>query len=271
MNNRIPTPHDIQRYRPTRLIDFVGCEQAKSVLADLIRADGDSMNTIITGDTGTGKFAMIEACLRTRNCPYSAGPLLGPCGVCADCLAFDFENEDTGCFVIGRIKTNLFGSVVTHFYNVDCCHLGAAEIRKLANDISWHGKDRSIVFLDETQDLGDGKRDRFLLTKMIKLNAIWIAAGTTTDGLSPTFVRRFACRCVTTLPTAAALASYLVQRCEAWKIAYDCPETFGLLVERSQLRTAECIAVLARAASREGRRLDKQLVMDHPFITGVTR
>jgi hypothetical protein len=44
-----------------------------------------------------------------------------------------------------------------------------------------------------------------------------------------------------------------------------------LLSQRSQQITAECISVLARAAAREERQLDRQLVETHPFVTGVTR
>ena len=271
MSKSSPTPHEIERWVPHRLQDFLACEEVRNAFVDHLRADGDGTNILISGETGTGKTGLVEAYVRTRNCPYSAGPLLGPCGKCDDCKTFDFENQDDGIFARLRAKVLEQSAVATHFFHVNCYRLHEPGIRDLAREIAEEGADRSIVYLDEVHDLAEGKRDKLLLKPISELNAIWIATGITTDALSPMFVRRFATRCTTTRPTEESLALFLLDRCKEWKIALDCPETLVSLARRSRQIAAECISVLARAASQNGRVLDRQLVEGYPFITGVTR
>jgi Mg-chelatase subunit ChlI len=267
----MPTPREIEQWVPLRLRDFVGCEYAKEVLVDHLRADGDGTNVLLSGETGTGKTALIEVYARTRNCPRTEDPLLGPCGRCHDCTTFDFQHRDDGIFARSRTKSADRGGKITNFYHVNCCHFRESEIRDLESEIAGNHGDRSIVYLDEVQELAEGRRDRLLLKSVTELDAVWIATGTHTDLLSPPFLRRFAARCSTTLPTQKELALFLLDRCRDWKIEIDCPETIGLLTQRSRQIPAECISVLARAATQQDRRLRGQLVDTHPFITGVTR
>lgn len=237
------------------------------MLVEHLRAGGNGPNILITGETGSGKTSVVEAYARTLFCLHATEPLLGPCGQCDNCMTFDFEYGDYGLFA----RPIPLDGVITHFYHINCCNFSEPEILELTLDISHSGNDRSIVFLDEIQELTERKRDRLLLKPIQELNAIWIGAGITTDVLYPPFVRRFAMRCRTGLPSGSELALFLLDRCQEWEISYDNADTFGLLAERSGQITAECISVLARAAGREGRRLDRELVMRHPFIAGVTQ
>jgi replication-associated recombination protein RarA len=263
------TPREIERWTPTRLQDFIGCKEAKVTLVDHLRVDGDGTNLLILGNTGTGKTSLIEAYLRTRNCPNSTDPLLGPCGTCSDCETFDFEHEDNGIFAQLRKKSQ--DAKATHFFHVNCYTLNVIDIEGIAKEVGSHPGDRCIVYLDEVHALAEGRRDMVLLKHLRELKAVWLATGIDTNALNPMFLRRFAARCMTTLPSERDLALFLLKRCVAWSISFDEPETLALLAQRSQRITAECISVLAQAAGKPGRRLDRQLVEAHPFISGVTR
>lgn len=120
MNSKLPTPHEIQQWIPSCLKDFVACGDAKTALVEHLMADGDGPNTLITGDTGTGKSTLVEAYVRTRNCPNVTDPLLGPCGTCNDCMTFSFESGDYGIPAICRDKAGAPGGRVTHFYHFNC-------------------------------------------------------------------------------------------------------------------------------------------------------
>jgi len=270
MSKSCPTPREIEVWRPTRLQDFIACEEVKATLVDHLRADGDGTNILILGNTGTGKTGLVEAYARTRNCPKSAGPWLGPCGECDDCKDFDFEHSDDGVFA--HLRTKAEETKPTYFFHLNCYSLDVSEIEEVAKEVSSHPTVRCIVYLDEVHNLVDGRRDLVLLKHLSDLNAVWLATGIDTNAYNPMFLRRFATRCTTTLPSEPDLALFLCRRCKDWSITVDdAPETLALLAQRSQQITAQCISVLACAAGRQGRFLDRHLVEAYPFVSGVTR
>jgi hypothetical protein len=268
MNNP-PTPREIQNWAPFCLGGFIGCDEPIAIFVEHLNANGDGTNVLLLGDTGTGKSRLVEAYIRTRNCPHSPGPLEGPCGVCDICTRFDFDNQDSGIFTHRDIDEG--EEVITHFFHINCYRFNDAAIAELRKELDSHKGDRCIVYLDEVHCLVEGRREMLLLDLLTHCEAIWIGTGIDTDGLNPMFVRRFPTRCKMTIPSVDVLALFLVDRCKEWSINIDAPGTISLLAERSQQITAECINVLARAAARDGRLLDRDLVEKHPFITGVTR
>ena len=264
-----PTPREIEQWSPSRLSDFLACEEAKATFVDHLRVDGDGTNILLLGETGTGKTSLVDAYVRTRNCPHVTD-LAGPCGKCSDCREFDFSHRDEGIFAHLRLKV-LSGKKITHFFHVNCFDLTEAAVRKLRYDVAENVGDRKIVYLDEVQHLAGTATAGILLKAIRELDAVWVATGITVEGLSPMFVRRFAARCTTSRPGHLELARFVRDRCRDWSIAWDSLETVSLLAERSQGIAAECISVLARAAGKEGRLLSCDLVERHPFITGVRK
>ncbi len=273
MSERFPTPREIEQWVPTGLNDFIACEQAKNTLAGHLVVKGEGSNILISGETGTGKTGLVEVFMRTLNCSRSTGPLNGPCGVCNDCHAFNFEHSDDGLFAHDRESVTIHGEDPRYFYHVNCVGFDAAALKNLRKEIEFNGKYRSIVYLDEIQHLVTEKMDAMLLKPIRELNAIWIATGVNADNvLNQMLIRRFASRCSTSLPSEMELALFLAGRCKEWGIEIDAPETVALLAHRSHQITAECINVIARAAGEvtaDGRRvLTQKMVLEHPFITG---
>lgn len=271
MSNPLPTPREIEQWVPRRLRDFLACDEVKRTLTAHFLAGGDGSNLLISGETGTGKTGLVEAYIRTLICPNATNPLDGPCGTCPDCLGFDFENSDDGIFA--HLRTRVFrGELPRYWYHISCVRFDHNGLRSLRSEVEYNGKYRSIVYLDEIDCLADNRMDLELLKPVRELNAVWIATGVNAARvLDPMLIRRFANRCSTSRPSEEELALFLIDRCREWDIAIDSPEAIALLAQRSSQITAECINVLARAASEDGRLLTRKLVAEHPFITGVSR
>ena len=270
MSNSTPTAREIEMWFPRCLEDFIGNEEIKNTLLNGLRLNGDGANILILGETGTAKTSFIECYLRTRNCPNVEDPMKGPCGKCHNCQTFDFSNSDEGLFAYGRLRTE-GDKRVTHFFHLNCYELDDVSLQNLRLNITDYSGDRIIIYLDEVQELKNSRVSGMLLKMIRETEAIWLATGITSDDLSPMFVRRFAERCRTELPKAEVLALFLKKRCEEWSINYESCDTLASLAVASSGIPSECISVLAKASMTEGRLLDRQLVDNHHFISGVLK
>ena len=276
MSELLLSPREIEQWVPAKISDFIACEQAKRVLIGHLAVKGEGSNILISGETGTGKTGLVEVFIRTLNCRQTSEPLNAPCGTCDDCLAFDFEHSDNGLFAHDRESLIVHGEDPRYFYHVNCVGFDKMALKNLRSEIECNGKYRSIIYLDEIQHLAHDKTDTMLLKPIRELNAIWIATGVDADKvLNQMLIRRFASRCSTDLPSELELALFLADKCKQWGIQVESPETIAQLAQRSRQITAECINVLARAAGEAtdiGKRmLTMEMVLEHPFISGLAK
>ena len=264
MNNKVPSPREIERRFPPTLKDVIGCRDLKKVLINHLHNEGRGTNVLVSGGTGTGKTATIKAYVRTLNCPHAAGQPPAPCGTCEDCKHFDVRVPQDGLFAILSKRVMCEGKEPFNYCPVDCAAVSESQIKDILLNV-MQSAGNYVIFLDEVHRIVGRKMDHLLLKPLEELDAVWIASSARNDGLDPMFLRRFAARVSTSPPTEEELATFLADRCREWQIVPDDPATVALLARRSKQVTAECISVLALAASRDGRLLDKSLVQYFPF------
>ncbi len=266
MTEFLPTPRQIEQWRPKRLCDFVGCAKLKAALANVIRCDGKGPNIFTTGDTGTGKTSMIITAVTTLACPKRTDPQDGPCGICPECQAFEFTNAHCGLFAMLQSDVIEGRARPLHFYHVNCAETSEQRLRELVQDLNEYSG-HSVVYLDESHRLSRGGLDEALLKPMQEQRATWIASSAMVKQLNPMFLRRFSVRVSTSRPSVEELVTLLARLCKEWQIAVDEPSTLVLLAKCSQRVMGECQNVLACAAATVSRRLSRDLIEDYSFVS----
>jgi|LSQX01.3.fsa_nt_gb replication-associated recombination protein RarA len=264
MDTNLPTPREIEMWVTPTLNHVIGCEGLRAHCHDLLRVAGFGPNTFVFGDPGTGKTACIKAYVRTLRCQKKEPDKWIPCGFCESCKEFDVRYSDEGLFATLRHRVLVDGADPLHYYPINCGKISESELRRIIDDVpQWTGL--VLIWLDEVHRIVRRGMDHLLLKPLEELNAVWIASTAHPKELDRMFKRRFAAKVRTTLPTLTELVSFLKDRCDEWGIRPDSEETLQLAARRAKLVTADAIALLAVAAGRDGRLLDRELVARHQF------
>lgn len=261
MSQNLPTPREIERWVPADLSQVVGCTPLKAHFYEGLRLDACGVNTFVEGQSGSGKTAAIKAFVRSLMCPDLDRSTFQTCKICDACRTFDVRYADQGLFTLSQPRVH-GGREPLHFYPVNCGAVSEAGLQEIIADRSqFSGK--FLIYLDEAHRLVRRKMEHLLLKPLEELDALWIASTAQPDELDTMFHRRFSCHLSTTLPTDTELNKFLAERCLAWGILTDDPNTLKLLAKRSGCLPAKAVSVLAIAAGRADRRLDRDLVLKH--------
>lgn len=254
-----PTARQIERWIPTTLKQIAGNKRLTAHLVARLNAEGQGPNLLIDGPSSTGKTAAILAFIRALQCGNRSGEVPVPCGVCMDCQNFDIHDNVEGLFADTSDRTQKFDKEPMQFYHVNCGEITEPDLRRLLLQIrSFCGT--SMVYLDEVHRIIRGQRDHLLLKPMRELDAVWIASSVHIDQFDDMFLRRFACRISTELPSPQELADFIAVRCREWEIEVDERETIAHLVNLNQSSTHRCLQCLSVAALQSERRLTRELV-----------
>ena len=217
------------------------------------------MNTLVSGDSGTGKTAAVKAFVRSLMCPHRDVDTGTPCGKCQACMTFDVRYDSTGLFAYLQERAKGTGQPV-HFNPINCGEVTETLRTILTERHDYEG--RYVIYLDEVHRLMRRKMEHMLLVPLQEMDALWVASSAMSSELDSMFRRRFSAKLSTTLPDMPALIEFLRERCQHWRVSVDDdPGTFALLAQRSRRITSEAIGRIAVAAGRKDRCLTRELVL----------
>ena len=254
-----PTAKDIQGWNPMDLSEVTGNDAMVEYYRQCIRAEGQMLNTLNTGDSRSGKGGTLAAFARTLICERRSLGDTRACGECRTCLGLACTHGEEGIFAQARPSN---GRDPVHLIMVDCTSTSPAKLLQLFDDIRYY--DQAIIILDEVHRFEHRKMDEMLLKPMEMSGKVWIANAVSVKNLDRMFLNRFAVKLRTSLPSVDKLSEFLADRCIDWEIEWDDEATIIQLAKRSNLITGKALQVLGRAVLN-GRRLTSSLVADHMF------
>jgi hypothetical protein len=264
MSTLIPTSRDIERWVPAHFGHVVGCKNLKDHFFNQLRLNDCGVNTFVSGEPGTGKTATVKAFVQSLMCPNRDSVTLLPCMACHTCRNFDVRFQDIGILAVLNERVLIGGAVPINFYPVNCGAITEAQLRAVLDE-RREFNDHFFIYLDEAHRLVRRQMEHLLLKPLEELDATWIASSAYPTELGPMFLRRFAAKLTTTLPTPQELTMFPKERCEEWGLTVDADETLGMLARRTRQNPAAAISVLAIAAERLHRLLDRDMVLHHRF------
>lgn len=254
---------DIQRWLPKRWADIAGNEKLVHYLRDGLlnrvrKSDACSGNLFVTGDSRSGKTAMMSQFIRSAVCQKLDPDTLDPCdGTCEACRQNPIRYGLRGLFAQWA-DSRIF------FAPVDCTEISVSELQEVMQEMNgWEGI--RIVYLDEVHGLVRRGMDEMLLKPLDQCKFLWLASSAITDGLHPMFLRRFIMRS-TIRPNVEELSIWLAHRCNEFAITWDDSSTLIALAERSDRTPGLALQVLAVAGDMPGRTLSRELVEEHIFV-----
>ena len=244
------TSTEISRWRPTRFRDFVGARNRR-VIERLRRKLSDQgrlpSSLLFAAPFGYGKTSLARLFLMRLNCPNPHAETGDPCLVCQQCVAFVPANNRTG-FPFLRLE-------------VDCTHARRPQIIRLCKEFRLDAN--AAIFLDELHRLHEHHSQEPLLKFLEDFPGILVAAVMADRYLEliPPLRERFEMVYLDP-PTAEEVVAFLAEKCSGeWRIQAD-EDVLRAMVQSLGVSFRQCLKVLATAADRDPRRLDRELLDD---------
>jgi len=244
------TSAEIRRWRPTRFRDFVGTRNRRVIdrlRRKLIDQGRLPSPLLLAAPFGYGKTSLARLFLMRLNCPNPHAETGDPCLVCQQCVAFVPANNRTG-FPFLRLE-------------VDCTQARRPQIIRLCKDFRLDAN--AAIFLDELHRLHEQHSQEPLLKFLEDFPGILIAAVMADRYLEliPPLRERFETVCLDP-PTAEEVVAFLEEKCSGeWRIQAE-EDVLRAMVQSSGVSFRQCLKVLAAAADRDPRRLDRELLDD---------
>lgn len=273
VNTQGPSSQDVSNFRPTRLSQVVGNDEAKQVAQSVMDANGRTGHVLITGDVGTGKTSICRVLVSHFTCPSPKAPRDGGCGECAWCRSLKFECREYGLYRLcrgtsdrPRFNTEDWPGV----YSVDARSIDTDVLEQhLENveDETCRGN-QVILVIDEVDEIVSrrGRAGRILEGPLESFsNCTFIVTTARKEKLPPDFVRRFTLRRETVRPETHVLVKHLCQLANEFQVTLD-TVTAEVLAKRSRGRVSECYMLLSQAAATASRDLSIDLVKRHNFL-----
>lgn len=232
-----------------------------------IRAGTLCANTLVHGDSRSGKTAAIKLYIKTLACKRRDETSLSPCGDCDSCRKNVGRYADSELTISFPSEPELCQKF--DYLPIDCTRITESRLRTELENL-WDTDGIRIVYLDELFRLQRRGMDELLLKALEEHNFVWLASSATLEGIEQMFLNRFSAPVRTELPTVDELSEWLALRCQSWMIDWDDPMTLIRLAERCDRVPGKALHVLARAAGTRARRLTERLVSTHEFLTSQT-
>jgi len=242
------TPSEIRRWRPTRFRDFIGASNGRAIARlrrNLVRNGRLPTPLLLVAPYGYGKTSLARLLLRRLKCRYPDLETGDPCGACDQCVGFTPANEGTGSPYLRR--------------EVDCTHIGRPEVVALCEEFRLDAN--AALFLDELHRLHERNCQEALLKFSEDFPGILIAAvmADRYGELIPPLRERLETVWLDP-PTEDEVVTFLARKCAGeWRIDTEDHVLRGM-VHASGVSFRICLKILAEAAGRDPRRLDRPLV-----------
>ena len=252
-SKKVMSASEIECWTPPSLRYVVGCSELKKHFAKMLGANGVGPNTLITGESQTGKTATVRAYVETLLCPNRDLATLDKCGKCAACRQFDTSFSSTR--LSAYYAQGLTGSALVQYASVDCHRITSIDLQQLVVSMrNWGGL--PLVYLDDVDWLPK-HLEGMLLKALEERRIVWIAAATSVTKLSKSFLHRF--KVISTSPASQdEFVQFLQERCMDWGIPVDAPESLVHLAQRSKLSPASAIRFFADSARKTEQTLRRQ-------------
>jgi replication-associated recombination protein RarA len=248
------TPWEIRHWRPTCFRDFIGARNRRAIdrlRRSLISNGRLPSPLLLTAPFGYGKTSLARLLLLRLNCSNPDRETGDPCGACDQCVGFTPANEGTGSPFL-RLE-------------VDCTQIGRPQVVALCEEFRLDAN--AAIFLDELHRLHERNSQEPLLKFLEDFPGILVAAvmADRYPDLIPPLRERFETVCLEP-PTEDEVVSFLEEKCSGeWRILAEEP-VLRAMVHASGVSFRLCLKILAAAAERDPRRLDRPLVDD--FLGG---
>lgn len=271
MAKRVVRP-DILRWIPPRWDVFLGNYQIVRRFKKLVAkvrglvqgsevVDHNKLCFLLTGESRSGKTAMVKFLVRCITCKELDERTLNPCvGNCSTCRQrpelFGLDGiyaEVAACGPNGREQLPL------HFTAVDCTIISTPDqLRERLIGIGSVFNGIRVFYFDEVHRLIHRGMDELLLKAIEEKDALWFFSTAKPDGLEDMFQNRLL-KLRTELPSAKEMAQWLADRCEEWAIRWE-PEAIVRVVEKSNRVVGTALHALALASLDDDEGLTLDLV-----------
>lgn len=268
--NRTIRP-DILRWLPSRWEEFIGNYRLIRHFKKLVKKvrrmapgvviDLNQLCFLLTGDSRSGKTAMVKFLVRCIVCRNFDEATLNPCpGTCPTC-----SQRPAECGLSGLNSTLLAydanGSEVVpvHFAVIDCTLIHTPEqLRNHLVAMSDTYPGIRVFYFDEVHRLVRHGMDEMLLKAVEDKQAIWFFSTAKPKGLEDMFRNRLL-KLATEAPVENEMASWLFDRCTQWGIPFE-DEAIIRVVEKSNRIVGTALHALALASIDDDRGLTLDLV-----------
>lgn len=263
---------DILRWLPYRWEDFIGnyrlIRHFKKLLKKIRRMVGDGgiidlnqLCFLLTGDSRSGKTAMVKFLVRCIVCRELDEGTLNPCpGTCPAC-----SQRPAQCGLSGLNSTLLAYDadgtevVPVHFAVIDCTLVQTPEqLRSHLVAMSDTYDGIRVFYFDEVHRLVRNSMDEMLLKAVEDKQAVWFFSTAKPKGLEDMFQNRLL-KLATEPPNADEMAAWLFDRCTEWGIPFE-DEAIVRVVEKSNRVVGTALHALALASIDDDTGLTLDLV-----------
>lgn len=266
-NDSFPKFSDIFRFRPDTWDQIIGNPKIKRFLQQACRelrkeykenariTPGVIPSFLLSGDSRSGKTALVKHFVRCLTCKKVSEETLDPCdGSCKVCCE---KIEKYGSEGIYSVLLSDFGCVPVEFIAIDCTKLSSP--KELQDRLSrYYNGDPvlRIIYFDEAHRLVSRNMDEMLLKEIEEKDFVWIFSTAKPDDLEPMFLNRLI-KFKTEFPNGNELANWLVDRCDELGVVWE-ENAIKRLVEKSNYVPGTALHCLALAAlnRKEGLTLD---------------
>lgn len=266
--NSLITPRQIEIWSPDSWDDFAGNDEAVETFKGFV--ENGPCNTLITGPSRTGKTRLVRLLARSLCCRIRVG--YNPCGACCSCL--EPFVADQHWYGVWKVLNDSKWS----FFHFDCTRVSVEEILDLRIEFD----DRTLIFLDEVDQLLMRRIDDRLLKVIDESAAVWIGSAIQ---LQSRWIRlrkrtreiermksqmrgRFTFDPSTSLPNPDQLEKWIHSRCSDWSIQIDSPNLVIPVIAKRTGRNIRFVKdVFVMAATRSDRRITEKLAREINFDT----
>jgi hypothetical protein len=262
---------DILSWLPARWELFLGNYRAIKHFQRLVRrlrkaiASGDltglkNLSFLMTGESRSGKTALVKFLIRSIICKEFDEASLNPCaGGCAACRHRPESFGLAGLHSYHATDGPNGSDVPVHFSVIDCTTLHTPdELRQRLWALSWDFDGIRILYFDEVHRLVHRGMDEMLLKAMEERQALWFFSTAKPEGLEDMFKNR-CLKVFTELPAEQEMATWLADRCNEWGICWQ-REAILRVVEKSNRVVGTALHAIALAGLDDEEGLSMELV-----------
>jgi DNA polymerase-3 subunit gamma/tau len=164
-----------RKYRPKKLSEIIGQEEACKIIEGSVRLDRIAHAFLFSGTRGIGKTTLARILARIVNCINLNKKLVEPCGECINCDSIDKGNNIDVIEIDAASRT------------------GVADVREIIDNVNYKpvGAKKKIFIIDEVHMLSKAAFNALLKTlEEPPIDVIFIFATTETEKIPLTILSR---------------------------------------------------------------------------------
>ncbi len=164
-----------RKYRPKKLLDVVGQDEACKIIEGSVKLNRIAHAFLFSGTRGVGKTTLARILAKIVNCTNLNKDIIEPCGECNNCSSIDSDNNIDVIEIDAASRT------------------GVADVREIIDNINYKpvSAKKKIFIIDEVHMLSKAAFNALLKTlEEPPLDVIFIFATTETEKIPLTILSR---------------------------------------------------------------------------------